>query len=152
MADNKDELKGITQKVGELIKAKRIQKELTVAQLSKISGISTAVITDLETGKNKIPNLLSFVRLAKELGLEKEFTQLIFPSMTDNNGTNEDGVKRIETFLLNYVSPSLARNIAETVYVMGSIEKMRNQLPDKNDSVPLEDLFSRYCHINNICK
>ena len=58
----------------------------------------------------------------------------------------------IETFLLNYVSPSLARNLAETVYVMGSIEKMRNQLPDKNDSVPLEDLFSRCCHINNICK
>ena len=80
------------------------------------------------------------------------FPLLFLLETEEPNGTNEDGVKRIETFLLNYVSPSLARNIAETVYVMGSIEKMRNQLPDKNDSVPLEDLFSRDCHINNICK
>ena len=36
MADNKDELKGINQKVGELIKAKRIQKELTLHNCQRL--------------------------------------------------------------------------------------------------------------------
>lgn len=146
VASKKDEMKYITEKLGSLIKTKRDKMGLTVAQLSKISGISTAVITDLETGKNKIPNLLSFVCLANELGLEKEFTQLIFPSK--NKNTKQGSAKQIETFLLNYVSPSLAQNLAETIYVLGSVEKMRSQLSDKNLTIPIEDLFTRY----NTCK
>lgn len=148
MTNKKDDLKHITEKLGELIKTKRDKLGLTVAQLSKISGISTAVITDLETGKNKIPNLLSFVCLANELGLEKEFTQLIFPSKNEDEDTKEGSTKQIEIFLLNYVSPSLAKSLSEAIYIMGSVEKMRNKLSDKDCLIPLEDLILRYNQIN----
>lgn len=152
MIDKKDELKYITEKLGKLVKTKRDELGLTVAQLSKISGISTAVITDLETGKNKIPNLLSFVCLANELGLEKQFTQLIFPSKNEDENTKEGSAKQIEMFLLNYVSPSLAKTLSETIYMMGTVEKMRNKLSDKDYSIPLEDLLSRCNQINTCLK
>jgi transcriptional regulator with XRE-family HTH domain len=150
MQCKKEELKEITTKVGNLIKTRRDKLGLTVAKLSEISGISTAVITDLETGKNKIPNLLSFVCLAEQLGLEDEFTQLIFPPKISPKDKKESKSKKIEMFLLDYISPSLAQSFAETIYLLGCIEKFRNQSGDKKASITIEDVTNEMQIINRL--
>lgn len=62
----------IWQSVVYLKKARKL-KGWTIAQLSKESGVSVGVISDLENGKQKMPSLLNFIALTKTLDMPEEF-------------------------------------------------------------------------------
>lgn len=62
----------IWQSVVYLQKARKL-KGWTIAQLSKESGVSVGVISDLENGKQKMPSLLNFIALTKTLDMPEEF-------------------------------------------------------------------------------
>lgn len=56
-------------RLGELLAVAREVKGLTLRDLEKASGISNALISQIETGKVKDPGFTTVVRLAQALGL-----------------------------------------------------------------------------------
>lgn len=57
--------------LGELLKSKRKEQNLTIAELSKKTGLSLVSINHFETGKTK-PSLTSLNKLANGLGCDFE--------------------------------------------------------------------------------
>ncbi len=57
-------------RIGELIAIGRECKGMTLRQLEKESGISNAVISQIETGKVKDPGFSTVVRLCEALGIK----------------------------------------------------------------------------------
>lgn len=58
------------------IKVARKQIGLTIAELSKRTGVSVGVISELENEKRKdkkIPSLVNFIAITRALGMSKEF-------------------------------------------------------------------------------
>ena len=64
--------------IGASIKGRRVQNEKSQQELSKLSGVSKASITRLETGKGNI-SLTNLISIAKALGIANEL-QLVFKS------------------------------------------------------------------------
>lgn len=59
-------------RIGELIAIGRECKGMTLRQLEKESGISNALISQIETGKVKDPGFSTVVRLCEALGISVE--------------------------------------------------------------------------------
>lgn len=59
-------------RIGELIAIGRECKGVTLRQLEKESGISNALISQIETGKVKDPGFSTVVRLCEALGISVE--------------------------------------------------------------------------------
>ncbi|MBS0165512.1 MAG: helix-turn-helix transcriptional regulator [Nitrospira sp.] len=55
-----------------MLKALRLHKKLTQAQLAKTSRISQAYVANLERGVNRNPSLAVLTRLAKALGVTSD--------------------------------------------------------------------------------
>lgn len=55
------------------LKRARNQIGWTIAELSRKSGVSVGVISDLENEKGKVPSLANFIALTRALGMSKEF-------------------------------------------------------------------------------
>lgn len=55
------------------LKKARIQIGWSIAELSRQSGVSVGVISDLENEKGKVPTLANFIGLTRTLGMSKEF-------------------------------------------------------------------------------
>lgn len=59
-------------KLGDMIAVARELKPMTLRELEEKSGVSNAVISQIETGKVKDPGFSTIVRLADALGLPVE--------------------------------------------------------------------------------
>ena len=74
-----EQLKEQTFKNLEYLKDARIKKGYSVADLSRKSGVSIGVISELENNMTKMPSLANFIALARALDLPKSFvTNLIY--------------------------------------------------------------------------
>lgn len=67
--------------LGERLKATRESRGLTLRELERLSGVSNATISQIETGRNPNPTAITISRLAKALGVE--VTYLLGPGPTD---------------------------------------------------------------------
>lgn len=63
--------------LGITLKKLRESKNLTIAELSKKSGVGNGTIGDIETGKNK-STIKTIEKLSKAMGLSKEERELLF--------------------------------------------------------------------------
>ncbi|MGI6777923.1 MAG: helix-turn-helix domain-containing protein [Acetivibrionales bacterium] len=57
-------------KVGEIIKAKREEKNYSLVEFSRLAGISAGYLSQLENGRKKNPNLEIVLRIIGELGID----------------------------------------------------------------------------------
>ncbi|AOR23004.1 helix-turn-helix domain-containing protein [Clostridium taeniosporum] len=53
--------------IGEFLKSKRIEKKLTLKDLSDLSGVGPSTISDIETGKASNPRMITLKKLASSL-------------------------------------------------------------------------------------
>jgi len=63
--------------LGELVKKKRLEKGLSLRQLSKISGVSLGRLGDIERGDTKNPKLKTLQKIAEALEIPSD--QIIKP-------------------------------------------------------------------------
>lgn len=63
---------GDAMKMGELLALARDLKGMTLRDLERVSGVSNALISQIETGKVKEPGFSTVVRIADALGLSLE--------------------------------------------------------------------------------
>ncbi len=71
-----DDIKCSTLEALTMIKEARNKNGWTVAELSKITGVSVGVISELESKtkkEKKVPSLVNFIALTRALGMPKEF-------------------------------------------------------------------------------
>ncbi|WP_084525691.1 helix-turn-helix domain-containing protein [Nocardia vaccinii] len=87
-------------RVGERIRATRIDRGLTVQHLADLSGVSRRLLTQIEHGQAN-PSLVAVTRIARSLGTE--FTELIGAA-----GPAESAVERVppERYSLVWTSPA----------------------------------------------
>ena len=81
--------------IGQLIKEQKGYLGLTVAELSKKSGVSVGVISDLINNRGRVPSLANFINLAIALELPEDmFTALLQGNIeyvqNNNNCTSDD--------------------------------------------------------------
>lgn len=67
MKDGNKRVYNLLQYLGAVIRRRRIYKRLTVADLSKLTGVSVGVISDLENCRGRIPSLVNFIKIANAL-------------------------------------------------------------------------------------
>lgn len=85
-----EEVKTIIRKFGAIVAKMRKDKEIKLQELSKKSGVSIGVISDLENGKDKIPNLYTLIALARTLEIKNdEFLQIIFGEIVHKDPTKK---------------------------------------------------------------
>ncbi|MEU1980875.1 XRE family transcriptional regulator [Nocardia sp. NPDC019395] len=87
-------------RVGERIRAIRIDRDMTVQHLADLSGVSRRLLTQIEHGQAN-PSLVAVTRIARSLGTE--FTELIGEA-----GPTEHAVERIpaERYSLVWTTPA----------------------------------------------
>lgn len=101
--------------IGEFIEDKREEKKISIRELHRLSGVSTAVISDIENGKS-MPRVELLIRLALSMGVSlnelfnsfipqdyqvptaKEQTQTL-SSMLQKTGLTKPEVKEVLEFI-----------------------------------------------------
>lgn len=68
-------------KIGEALKGRRLQRNISQEELSKLSGVSLASITRLETGKGNI-SLANMLAILKALEIADELKNIFSPPET----------------------------------------------------------------------
>jgi HTH-type transcriptional regulator, competence development regulator len=74
-----------TLKLGELIGVAREVKGLTLREMEKISGVSNAYLSQIETGKIKDPGFSTIVRIATALNLSLDRLAATVRPFTDTS-------------------------------------------------------------------
>lgn len=127
----KDELLKALSNVGDLIKTTRKSKDLKIADLSKLAGVSSSVISDLETHKGVMPNISTLVVLANSLDLPADtFINLMFVNINGNSTSNNLGkLEKIQTALSEYGLPPVCMNrVLDYVDYFVSVDKIQDIL------------------------
>ena len=108
-----EEVKAIIRKFGAIVAKTRKDKEMKLQELSQKSGVSIGVISDLENGKDKIPNLYTLIALAKTLEIKNdEFLRIIFGEIVHKDPTKKDPSDILVDALVAYGVPTdVAANI-----------------------------------------
>lgn len=65
----KEATKGVSTKFTSYVKKLRGERDLTLRELSDLSGISTVQLNNIENGKNR-PNTFTIAKLANALGVD----------------------------------------------------------------------------------
>lgn len=100
------EVKEVINTFGRIVASERKNKHISLKKLSQSSGVSIGVISDLENGKSKIPNLYTFIALAKSLGIDNQyFLELIFKDFMNNKETKKDPSEKLVDSLVTYGVP-----------------------------------------------
>jgi len=73
------------------LKRARMQIGWTIAELSRKSGVSVGVISDLENSKGKVPSLANFIAITRTLGMSKEFVLGLILDYKICNKSSEGG-------------------------------------------------------------
>ncbi len=62
----------MTQKISQIVKTLRAERELSQTDLSRLSGLSQSAIAQIETGARSSPTLRTLLALAKAFGVDLE--------------------------------------------------------------------------------
>ena len=102
----KEEVKIIIKNFGKLVAKTRKNKNIKLQDLSKKSGVSVGVISDLENGKEKIPNLYTLIALAQTLEMNNdEFLRIIFGEIVHPDPTKKNERELLIDALIAYGVP-----------------------------------------------
>ncbi|MER2060009.1 MAG: helix-turn-helix transcriptional regulator [Niallia sp.] len=74
--------------IGDLIKKKRLENNISARELSRRSGVSQPYLSQLETGKNDNPSLNAIDKLSKGLGVT------LLELLIDSGYINESDVNK----------------------------------------------------------
>lgn len=120
------EVKAIIKKFGAFVSKTRKDKGMKLQELSQKSGVSVGVISDLENGKEKIPNLYTLIALAKTLEFSNgEFLELIFGEVIHNKSNEKNSSENLLNALTACGVPcDVANNITASVQLFYGKEKL----------------------------
>lgn len=90
--------------IGDLIKKERKRKDIKIAKLSALAGVSSSVISDLENHKGVMPNIYTLVAIADALDLPDEtFLNVIWGNVANKKTLDNVGKQeRLKAVLSDY--------------------------------------------------
>jgi transcriptional regulator with XRE-family HTH domain len=139
-------------KVGEIIKAKRIEKGYGLVEFAKIAGVSAGYLSQLENGHKTNPNLEVLTKISKVLEIEidmllglqssSENLNQRIPSLLKLVLAKDRNVKTLEDKEVLKKICSIIENILETKYLIEDNELYKLFLEDVY--IQLETTLKRY--------
>lgn len=113
-----------------MIKEARNKNGWTVAELSKITGVSVGVISELESKtkkEKKVPSLVNFIALTRALGMPKEFVLgLVLDYKLYDTKSN------VQVELINNLKELGIHDQESINFIMNTIEFTKNRTRNKN--------------------
>ena len=113
-----------------MIKEARNKNGWTVAELSKITGVSVGVISELESKtkkEKKVPSLVNFIALTRALGMPKEFVLgLVLNYKLCDTKSN------VQVELINNLKELGIHDQESINFIMNTIEFTKNRTRNKN--------------------
>jgi len=97
----------ILKRLGHFFNSVRSEKNMSVRKLNELSGVSTAVISDLEN-KKSMPRIETIIRLALALGIT-DMDEVFSETLLENKRTKKDAWATIRQDLidLNYTNAQI---------------------------------------------
>ena len=125
-----EDIKRTTLEALTYIKVARNQIGWTIAELSRRSGVSVGVISELENEKKevkKVPSLVNFIALIRALGMSKEF---VLGTVLDYKLCDTDKHKSAE--LVNKLKEYGIHDQESVEFIMQTIDFIKNRTKNKN--------------------
>jgi len=135
----RDKVNQLLDDIGDLIRNERTNKNIKMAQLSEMAGVSSSVISDLENHKGVMPNIFTLISIANALDLPNEtFINMMWGNLDERNTLEDIGKQeRLKAALSDY---GLRANY---------IDRVINQV---NYYISLENLEIGCKLINDLCE
>ena len=124
-----DDIKFSTLEALTMIKGARNKNGWTVAELSKITGVSVGVISELESTtkkEKKVPSLVNFIALTRALGMPKEF---VLGLVLDYKLCDTE--KNVQAELINNLKELGIHDRESIAFIMQTIEFIKNRTKNK---------------------
>ena len=124
-----DDIKFSTLEALTEIKAARNKNGWTVAELSKITGVSVGVISELESTtkkEKKVPSLVNFIALTRALGMSKEF---VLGLVLDYKLCDTE--RNVQAELINNLKELGIHDRESIAFIMQTIEFIKNRTKNK---------------------
>ncbi len=124
-----DDIKSSTLEALTMIKGARNKNGWTVAELSKITGVSVGVISELESTtkkEKKVPSLVNFIALTRALGMPKEF---VLGLVLDYKLCDTE--KNVQAELINNLKELGIHDRESIAFIMQTIEFIKNRTKNK---------------------
>ena len=124
-----DDIKSSTLEALTMIKGARNKNGWTVAELSKITGVSVGVISELESTtkkEKKVPSLVNFIALTRALGMPKEF---VLGLVLDYKLCDTE--KNVQAELINNLKELGIHDRESIAFIMQTIEFINNRTKNK---------------------
>ena len=98
--------------IGDIIKSTRDSKKIKISDLSKLSGVSPSVISDLENHKGVMPSIYTLISIANALELPEEtFLELIWSNINKKiTFDNLPKLEKLKSVLTDYGLPVSCMN------------------------------------------
>ncbi len=124
-----DDIKSSTLEALTMIKGARNKNGWTVAELSKITGVSVGVISELESTtkkEKKVPSLVNFIALTRALGMSKEF---VLGLVLDYKLCDTE--RNVQAELINNLKELGIHDRESIAFIMQTIEFIKNRTKNK---------------------
>ena len=124
-----DDIKSSTLEALTMIKGARNKNGWTVAELSKITGVSVGVISELESTtkkEKKVPSLVNFIALTRALGMPKEF---VLGLVLDYKLCDTE--RNVQAELINNLKELGIHDRESIDFIMQTIEFIKNRTKNK---------------------
>ena len=124
-----DDIKSSTLEALTMIKGARNKNGWTVAELSKITGVSVGVISELESTtkkEKKVPSLVNFIALTRALGMPKEF---VLGLVLDYKLCDTE--RNVQAELINNLKELGIHDRESIAFIMQTIEFIKNRTKNK---------------------
>ncbi len=124
-----DDIKCSTLEALTMIKEARNKNGWTVAELSKITGVSVGVISELESKtkkEKKVPSLVNFIALTRALGMPKEF---VLGLVLDYKLCDTE--RNVQAELINNLKELGIHDRESIEYIMQTIEFVKKRTKNK---------------------
>lgn len=131
----------------EQMKKARLQVGWSIAQLSKLSGVSVGVISDLENNKGKVPSLANFIALTRTLCMSRDFVLKVIMDTSlcdtsDDSNSNKTVLSLIDVLKEYGIYDTESLDFIVNTVNFVKTRKKNNALPDiDNDPSILKKEF-----------
>lgn len=106
------------------LKRARNQIGWTIAELSRKSGVSVGVISDLENNKGKVPSLANYIAITRTLGMSKEF---VLGLMLDYTVSNRPQKVNNNNAIINNLQEYGIHDKESIDFIMNTINFVKNR-------------------------
>lgn len=108
------------------LKQERNRNGWSIAELSKRSGVSVGVISDLENDKGKVPSLANFIALTRTLRMPEEFVLglILEHKMHHTYEQHQENIKRM---IINNLRDYQIHDEDAIDFIMNTIDFVRNR-------------------------